>query len=576
MTRTFGTITYKPPGSPAWDRDPRYDDEINDRMEAELGLSTRGAWVILAEPHVAMRLKRIFARAVAHHVGTLELTDTPEVADDLTWVLRKWPMTLDPVSAARLEERTNEYQSERDTVEKILSDGYRPPLVSDIVPACTFRGYQLEAAGMLHATGRLLLCDDVGVGKTHSAIAGLLGEGALPAAWVTLTHLPAQAKAMIEEALPGLKVHIAKKTTPVEVDADVILLSYSKLAGWADHLAAAVNTVVFDECQELRRWGSAKYQGAAQVAHQARYALGMTATPMYGYGEEMWNILNVLKPDVLGEKSEFMREWGAGERMVKDPKALGLHLRDQGVMLRRTRADVGRELPPVQDIVFDIEVDLAEVDRLIDAVDVAERLLHGKPQERFYASGEFDMKVRKATGLAKAAEVAALVKMLLESEPVVLWGWHHDVYDRWAELLRDHKPAWYTGRESIPQKAEAQRRFLEGETDLLIMSLRAGAGIDGLQERCHVGVVGELDWAPGIHTQCIGRLWRDGQAEPVVGYVAVADQGADPVIADILQLKTQQSVPMLDPNRGALVQRTVDSTEALRQIADAYLKRKKP
>lgn len=574
MTRTFGAIVYKPAGTPLWEPDPRYSDTVNVGMAAKLGVSGRGAWVVLADPHVAMRLKRIFPRAVAHHTGTIELTDTAEIADELTWVLQKWPMILDGTDTARLAERAAQYRSERDTVERILSDGYRPPLASEIIPACTFRDYQLEAAAMLHATSRLLLCDDVGVGKTHSAIAGLLGEGALPAAWVTLTHLPAQAKAMIEAALPGIKVHIAKKTTPVEVDADVILLSYSKLAGWADHLAAAVHTVVFDEVQELRRSGSAKYDAAAQVTHQARYAIGMTATPMYGYGEEMWNILNVLKPDTLGSRPEFMREWGAGERMVKDPKALGLHLRDQGVMLRRTRADVGREIPPVQDIVFDIEVDLEEVDRLIDAVDLAETLLHGQAKERFYAAGDFDMKVRKATGLAKAPAVAAFVDMLLDSEPVVLWGWHHDVYDVWADKLRHRRPAWYTGRETPSQKAEQQRRFLEGETDLLIMSLRAGAGIDGLQERCHLGVVGELDWAPGIHTQCIGRLWRDGQTQPVVGYVAVADAGADPVIADILELKTQQSTPLLDPNQAAITQR-VDSTGAIRKIAADYLNRKK-
>src|SRR5579884_3848269 len=43
------------------------------------------------------------------------------------------------------------------------------------------------------------------------------------------------------------------------------------------------------------------------------------------------------------------------------------------------------------------------------------------------------------------------------------------------------------------------------------MSLRSGAGLDGLQEDCTVGVFGELDWSPEQHRQCIGRLDRDGQ-----------------------------------------------------------------
>jgi hypothetical protein len=44
--------------------------------------------------------------------------------------------------------------------------------------------------------------------------------------------------------------------------------------------------------------------------------------------------------------------------------------------------------------------------------------------------GDFDWKMRQATGIAKAPYVAEFVKLLLESEQkVVLFGWHRDVYD---------------------------------------------------------------------------------------------------------------------------------------------------
>jgi hypothetical protein len=50
---------------------------------------------------------------------------------------------------------------------------------------------------------------------------------------------------------------------------DVLIIPYSKLRGWGDHLAGRVRTVIFDEVQELRR-PTAKYEAAARVADGRR------------------------------------------------------------------------------------------------------------------------------------------------------------------------------------------------------------------------------------------------------------------------------------------------------------------
>lgn len=71
----------------------------------------------------------------------------------------------------------------------------------------------------------------------------------------------------------------------------------------------------------------------------------------------------------------------------------------------------------------------------------------------------------------------------------------------------------------------------------MIMSLRAGQGIDGLQKVCRTVVLGELDLSPAVHTQFCGRIFRDGQLDPVMAYFLLADYGADPVIADVLGIK---------------------------------------
>ncbi|MGZ3477548.1 MAG: C-terminal helicase domain-containing protein, partial [Polyangiales bacterium] len=185
--------------------------------------------------------------------------------------------------------------------------------------------------------------------------------------------------------------------------------------------------------------------------------------------------------------------------------------------------------------------------------------------------------LRQATGVAKAAFVADFVRLLVESgEKVVLFGWHREVYSLWMDRLRDLSPSLYTGTESPTQKDDARKRFLAGETPILIMSLRSGAGLDGLQEVCRTCVFGELDWSPGVHEQCVGRVYRDGQREPVVSYFLISEHGSDPAIADVLQIKRAQVDGMRDP-MGALVEAVEPldgGEERVRRLATDYLRQR--
>jgi superfamily II DNA or RNA helicase len=564
VTRTYGTLTYDP------------------------GVVGRGVWRVAGEPHVIIRLKRLFARARVSKVGEVALADTPEVARDLEWILDRYPLVVDDDTAKRLEGRADEQREREHLVDTILSGG-QVSMGALGEPARPPRGYQTVAANLCIASGRLLLLDDLGLGKSNSGLMVFAAPDAIPAVVVTLTHLPPQWKSEVAKTWPLLRVHIATSGTAYNPakkremrghDPDVLILNYSKLDGWAEYLAGWARTVIFDEMQELRRHQSNKYDAARRVAEACRYRMGLTATPVYNYGGEVYNLVSVLDDDVLGTRDEFAREWGVGSSgdhlTVASPAALGGYLRDQGIMLRRTRAEVGRELPEVIRVHqhvpanADVIADLAG-----DAVALAEAILNEdtSSKDRFLMSGDLDWRLRQATGIAKAPYVAEFVRLLCETdEQVVLFGWHRAVYDLWEDKLADLRPVFYTGEESPRQKQRSAQEFLDGTSRVLVMSLRAGAGLDGLQEVAHIGVFGELDWSPGVHSQCIGRLHRDGQDEPVVAYFLVSDEGSDPIVADVLGLKRAQSEPIVDP-QGALFQEADPSGERVRMLAEEVLRR---
>src|SRR5690606_26754461 len=194
----------------------------------------------------------------------------------------------------------------------------------------------------------LLLGDDIGLGKTNTAIGCILQQGMLPAAVVVQAHLPEQWEERIEE-FSNLRVHVIKRVRPYDLpEADVYIFSYNKLQGWADVAATGFfKLVVLDEPQELRSGVSTeKGSAAAKFCGHAEAVLGLTATPVMNYGVEMWHVMQFISPGVLGTLDEFLREWCSNDKIVSDPDALGAYLRQNHNMLRRTEKDVDKELPP--------------------------------------------------------------------------------------------------------------------------------------------------------------------------------------------------------------------------------------
>ncbi len=511
-----------------------------------------GVWQLDCKPHVAIRMKRLFDRVQQTRTGTITITDTADVCRDLEWVLDRYPMQMSDEDRARITRGAERNRSRELALDAVLG-GYTVPAVR--IPLREPRDYQRVAADLALKVGRLLLVDEMGLGKTMSAYTMLKANDALPAVVVCQPHLTTQWLDQLKITWGELRGHIVRTSRPYDLSRacggtapDVVIVPYSKLGTWADALAPVVSTVIFDEMQELRTGpGTQKYTGAALLAEHARYKIGLTGTPVYNYGAEIHALVDILEQGALGTLEEFKREWCVGDKgKVQDPVALGEFLREQSLMLVRTRADVGRELPPALPVVVPVEADAQTLrEAQGNAVEIARLILASSTSqtERFVAGGQLDIRMRAATGIAKAPFVAEFVRMLLQTqEKVVLFGWHRDVYDIWLEQLAEFNPVMYTGSETAAGKNRSKRAFVHGDARILIMSLRSGAGVDGLQTVCSSVVFGELDWSPKVHEQGIGRLRRDdGSEDSVFAYYCVADDGSDPVIAEALNLKDQQA-----------------------------------
>lgn len=516
-----------------------------------------GSWIIdSVEPHVAIALKNIFRRIRPTATAPFTLKAELDICTDLYWFIQRYPLVLSDTDLRMLKKQDRSYRAMVEEREAIFSQ----PVTARVQPNVTLKNVtpyasQIQAAEFALHVKRYLLGDTQGLGKTISAILAMLYANVWPAAIVLDTQILYQWKAVIEKHT-DLKVHIIKKRENYDLpQADVYLFKYSILQGWADYFATgAFQFVVFDEIASLRGGTETEKGNAAKVlADHAEYVMGLSGTPIYNYGGEIFTILHeFIKPGCLGTPSEFHREWCQPEnnKIIKDPKALGAYLREIHVMLRRTKKEVlGIDNPPyieVREVGYDPKESLSH-EALLKRLAIS-TLGEDERNNAFQGAGEFSIRMRQITGLVKAKEVALYVRMLVESgEPVILTAWHREVYEVYLKELADLNPVMFTGSENPKEKEQNKQKFINGESNLIILSLRSGIGVDGLQERCAYMVFGELDYSPQVHSQLITRIDRPGQKREVTILFLVCMFGSDPVMQQLLGLKRSQSDGIMNP-----------------------------
>lgn len=520
---------------------------MHERTYGHLALAG-GKWRITAEPHVMMMMKRVFS-GLANQFSTLMISHNEANAELIEWVMMRYPLEVSAGDLEVLRAATASARNRRQACERILVGA----AALDIATRIPLRPYQAQAVALLCSRRALLCGDDLGLGKTSIAL-GAIAAGLQPAIVVCKTHLQQQWVSEAAKFLDGVQAHVVKKMSAYDLPRhNLLVITYSKLWGWAEFLKG-YQLIAFDEMQELRIAGSRKYSAAAALCDKTPHRLGLTATPVYNYGDEIFNLINLLEEGSLGTRGEFLREWcvpHGDHYAVQHPSALGSFLAENHLFLRRRRQEVGRELPPVTRVAEEVEYHKESLlDQEDKALELAKAVLRGTWTERGKAALELDAMLRMQTGIAKAPFVADFVRQLVESgERVVLVGWHREVYAVWQRAFDRHavRSRLYTGSETPAQKAEAVREFVAGTAPVLILSLRSGEGLNGLQEVSSVIVFGELDWSPQVHEQCIGRLNRDGQQTGVTAVYLYAAGGSDPVIAGTLGVKKAQSEGIINP-----------------------------
>ncbi|MDO5022814.1 MAG: DEAD/DEAH box helicase [Eubacteriales bacterium] len=536
----------------------------------------RKCWTIKAEPYVTELAKRLFPGSNKNRRGIAYFADNPRAVGDCNWLMQRYPLDIAERDKARWQETLNKAR-QRQLELRFLHK--RPDNIQ--AKDGSFEGklmpFQQQGATWIYHTKRGLLADEMGLGKTVQALYFAAAIKLFPILIVVPSHLVLNWESEIKRFLrvdgKTPDIHIIKGLKPYKLPkADIYIVHYLLLRGWKDVLPSySFPLVIFDEIQELRHAGTEKYSAASLVALNADRVLGLSGTPIYNNGGEIWNVINIIDFNFLGDWESFTREWcyGYGNNIVAKPELLGEFLRREGLMLRRTKAEVLPELPEKRRFVQQIDTDSSTYKTLM--APVIEKLKKWymdtdlSPQEKALLEGNISQGQRQATGIAKAPYVAQFVRVLVEGgEKVLLFAHHHAVMDIYKKELKSLSPVFITGRENESAKQKSIERFVSGSSNLACISLRAAAGLN--LQRASCVVFGELDWSPAIHSQAEDRAHRIGQNDSLLCYYLVSPQGSDADIQDALGLKVSQFLALMGESPQDITSQTNSANHARKHV----------
>ncbi|HZN17511.1 MAG TPA: SNF2-related protein [Micromonosporaceae bacterium] len=460
-----------------------------------------------------------------------------------------------------------------DLVDKAASVWSRPGF--DVLlsrPALRFEpfDYQVEAAQTVlrRMRGRAILADEVGLGKTIEAglvlaelrLRGLAGRTLV----VTPAGLVEQWREELERKF-GLPTVIASRDGwDAGPDRPVVLASLA--AGRRDPLRSLLagsewDAVVIDEAHRVRAPRSASGRLAREL--RTRYLLLLTATPVENRLADLYEMVSLVAPGLLGTAAQFRAQHGSGtaDPAVQAPKnAAALRARTREVMIRHRRSEVALMLPPR----------LAETLLVTPAADEAE--LYADITARIRSAGRTAaaaarLALRSLVRLAGSTPAAAVVTLdklgwtdlatraaavarphktavLLErlrahaerGEKVLVFTGFRATLDHLAQLTAEAgiPAAVYHG--SLPRAGkEAAIAAFRDEVPVLLSTESAGEGRN--LQFCHVMVNVDLPWNPMQIEQRLGRLHRVGQRHEVLIANLVARGTIEERVLRVLEAK---------------------------------------
>lgn len=436
--------------------------------------------------------------------------------------------------------------------------------------------YQVESVRKVlkQFHGRVLLADEVGLGKTIEA--GMVLKEYLLRSMVerVLILTPASLVGQwVEEMSSKFDIEFASsydslvRTDPQAFWSQNKVIASIATARQTKHLEIltqqSYDLVIIDEAHHLKNRNTSNWK--LVDALRKRFLLLLSATPVQNNLIELYNLLTLLKPGIFKTEKEFRTNY----MLANKPRvpANREKMRDLmlDVMIRNTRSMVDLKLPSRQAITIKLTASAEEsacYQELSNLVQQAHKnginrmtirhLLSSAGSSPSAATTSISRFISNTKDLAKSwqslhkryealsqgIKESALFDLLKKNpdEKKMIFVHHKETLEHLEKLLRSRAMLFskFEGTMTGPEKDKAIERFSK-EIPLLLCTESGGEGRN--LQFCNTLINYDLPWNPMAIEQRIGRIHRIGQTRQVFIFNLVVLNTIEEYILRILDEK---------------------------------------
>ena len=392
-----------------------------------------------------------------------------------------------------------------------------------------------------------VLADDMGLGKTLQTLAVILDRASLgPTLVIAPTSVGSNWVREAQRFAPSLDVFLYRETDRADFLQQIgpnslVICSYGLALRDAEAIAKVQwASLVLDEAQAIKNSRSKTSTAIANIP--ADWKLALTGTPVENHLGELWSLFHVVSPGVLGGWEQFRRRFAAPiEKDNDEQRRMALRDRLRPFLLRRTKEEVLKDLPPCTESTIYVEMSdaerkmydqvrlsaLGEIDEMAKLPDVKDqrfRILALLTRMRQLACSP---RLVHETWTARSSKTQQLCDTLhelrQEGHRVLVFSQFVQHLSLIRQMLEEEgiSYVYLDGSTEAKKRQELVDEFQNGTADVFLISLKAGG--TGLNLTAADYVI-HMDpwWNPAVEDQATDRAHRIGQDKPVMVYRLVS------------------------------------------------------
>jgi SNF2 family DNA or RNA helicase len=441
--------------------------------------------------------------------------------------------------------------------------------------------FPYQEKGVLFAVkaGRCILADDMGLGKTLQAIVCtevLRKQFNINTALIICpTSLKYQWKTEIEKFTGNTNVCVvegnilARKKIYNNNTSDYLIVSYQMAANDFIYLNDMhADVLILDEAQRIKNWKTKTSAAIKRI--KTTYALVLTGTPVENKIEDLYSLMQIVNPFMLGSLHNFLSKHqvkeGDTDKVIgyKNLNDVGKQLQD--VMLRRTKNEVLKDLPKRMDKNLFVPLTLQQSELHTEYADRVARLVNKWKRMHFLSEEDRQSLLRFLNMMRMVSDTTYIIDqetnyqtkldelqnileeiLAMPDEKVVIFSQWERMTRLVVPILKERNIGFEYLHGGIPGKNRGQlyANFTNDTNCKVFLSTDAGGVGLNLQSAAYI-INLDIPWNPAVLEQRIGRIYRLGQKKNVSVINLVSQDSIEHRMLDVLKFKKGIADGILD------------------------------